>query len=671
MSKVLGFVKKWKLIFFLLIALCGGFLYAQRHNFRLLQENSDNRGELAYDWSRLETEGFVLSEAGLTLTDNVNYENTNGTERWALLNSMAEALTEGQTEEEFFAQFPYPSITIENENQYIQKLKYTYQSTGRVEAAVIAWNETDGQGQLLGVYQDSNNQFTDASVQNLRYACGKIKIVFFVANDFTVTGVSRYNVADFNWIRFLVMSACIFAILFVLFSVNWIDTKLENMFVVLAFLIGGAFILAIPAQKTGWDESYHFEQAYTLFSHKNTGDAVSVYMDDTRVWPLNPPQSYEEYKIQNQYVNNAAVGTETLSGEFSLTKLLGYLAPAVGIKLATILKLPFTSVFLIGKLFALLFYIGVVYFAIRRMKTGKRLLTVMALLPTTMYMTAIYNRDSVIIACSFLATAYLFSLFMEEDTLICWKDYAIIMGSLFVISMLKVVYAPMLLMPLLLPKDKFADKKQRLIMQGGLFGICILLVLFLGLPYLMGSSGGDQRGLALVGEGAVISPSQQVHYILTHITAYARLLLSTINATFVDYTLGSGVWGTLGHYSGTVPFIDKLPIFLVFLILTDTEQRERDMTLLQRCGVFVLLAASVALIWTSMYMAYSAVGSGSIQGVQARYYLPVLLPFFLLLNTGRLENHLNKRIYTKFVLLVPVVLGFLTIYSVILMEYCS
>ena len=40
---------------------------------------------------------------------------------------------------------------------------------------------------------------------------------------------------------------------------------------------------------------------------------------------------------------------------------------------------------------------------------------------------------------------------------------------------------------------------------------------------------------------------------------------------------------------------------------------------------------SLALIVTSMYVAYTAVGSPGVDGVQSRYILPLLAPFLLVL----------------------------------------
>lgn len=667
MGKFISFIRKKRYIIIVILAIFAGLLLFVKDNIHLLKLDKSDRGELTYDLGGAEFYGFEYTEEGLRLLDNVNFEMTNGAERAALIDSMIDTLEQpgGYIEE-------YPSITLSGDYRYVQKLKYEYTSAGRVESVIFAIDSSSGKPEVIAAAQDNNNQFTDASIHALKCNADKLVIVFMVANDFTIQSVAVDNAITFNWIRMFFAVAFVLCLGLIFTSVNWIATRLENVFAILALLIGMTFIFAIPVQKTGWDESFHFREAYTLFGKSDVGTSVLTYMDDTKVWPLNQPQTYEEYKTQNEYVDKLAVGDEDIKSSISLSNIVGYLAPAVGLAIGKLLHLPFTVVFKLGKVCSLLLYIVIVYFAIKRMTSGKRLLTVLALLPTPMYMTSIYNRDNIMLACSFLATSYLFSLFYEEDSRMDWKSFGVISGALFVICLLKAVYAPMLFALCLLPKDKFESRKQRMSMIVAVCLVCLLLVVVLMLPRFIGSDAGsgDDRGLALAGEGAVINLVSQLKYILSNIFGYAKLLLSTIEITFMDYTLGNEVWATLGHYSILAPYSDKLPIFLVFLILTDTVKRDRDMTIVQRLGIFALLAISVALTWTSMYLAFTPVGSGSIQGVQARYYLPVLLPFFMLFNTKKIKVDFNDTIYTKLVLAVPVVLCFLSIYKAILAPYC-
>ncbi|MBO5509467.1 MAG: DUF2142 domain-containing protein [Lachnospiraceae bacterium] len=672
MVKLKEILGKTKYIWILVLAVFAGLLLFVKDNIHLLGQDSSNRGEIEYKLDDIEATGFQRTEDGLSLVTSVNYENTNGEEREALIAGMAEGLEQtGRLTEDESAY--YPSITLSGDYRYVQKLKYVYDSSGRVETVIFAIDDRGEPPHVVAVAQDYNNQFTDTSIQAFRCSASKFVIVFMVANDCTVKSVSIDNAVTVNWIRFFFAAFFVVALCLVLTSTTWIDGKLENIFAVLAFLIGMSFIFAIPAQKTGWDECTHFKEAYTMFGKSDVGISTLTYMDDTKVWPLNQPQTYEEYGTQAAYVNENAAGDTDLKGSVSLSGLAGYLAPAVGIAVGKFFHLPFTVLYKMGKVCSLLLYIALVYMAIKRMSSGKRLLMVMALLPTPVYMSTIYNRDSVILACSFLATAYLFSLFYEEDSRLDWKSFGIIMGALFVVCVLKPVYVPMMFIICMLPKDKFVSRREKWSMIGAALGVFVLLVAAMVLPRFIGSSGGggDLRGLAYAGEGAVIDSGKQLSFIFGDIFGYAKLLLRTINNTFMDYTLGGGVWGSLGHYAGMTPFIDKLPIFLVFLILTDTKKRESDMTMVQRLGIFVLLAVAVAMTWTSMYLAFTAVGSGSIQGVQARYYLPILLPFFMLFNTKKIKVDFNGRIYTRLVILVPVVLSYLSIYKLILAPYCS
>ena len=52
---------------------------------------------------------------------------------------------------------------------------------------------------------------------------------------------------------------------------------------------------------------------------------------------------------------------------------------------------------------------------------------------------------------------------------------------------------------------------------------------------------------------------------------------------------------------------------------------------LARGWILLLCAGVAAMVWVAMYLAFTPVGSDYIQGVQARYYIPLLLPLYLCL----------------------------------------
>lgn len=664
-TKLYNILVKYRFFLFLICGLFAGFLMVLKDNRKVLSLPKELRKDIAYSIDGIESKGFTPMDAGLGLDKDVELTQVNGTELVELSNQLMNGLRENGSVDEA----GYPYIHIKNDGSYINKLRYDYASNGRVEAILIAYNETEQGIEIVASCIDQNNQFLRSSVSPMGVNCTDIVIVFSEAKEFTIQSVSMCNGVTFNWIRFFFAFAFVFTLFCVLFWRKNAYVELEKIFVILAFLIGGSFILAIPTQKVGWDECYHFAQAYRFVTHKDVSGVVSAYMDDSKVWPLNQPQTYEEYELLDQYVDEMAVGEDTVEMKLSLANFFGYLFPGIGIAIGTFLRLSFSNLFVLGKLFSLLFYIVIVYFAIRHMHTGKCLMTMVALMPTCMYMCSIYNRDSVMLAFSFLGSAYLFSLFFDKERRITWKDYFIIMGAFFIVSYLKAVYAPILLLPFLLPKDVFENKKSRYLMLGGTLLVCGLLVIAILVPGML-ENGGDNRGLELAAASdAVISHSQQLNYILHHVVTYAKLLLGTIFGTLVDYTVGSMVWEALGHYE-TAPVYGFVTIVLLFVIITDTNRNQNEVHIIRRVGIFVLLAICIAMVWTSMYMAYTVVGADYINGVQARYYLPVLLPFFLLFNTKKIQLEVNKQSYTKAVMLLVIFMNFVVLYMSILRPYC-
>ena len=58
--------------------------------------------------------------------------------------------------------------------------------------------------------------------------------------------------------------------------------------------------------------------------------------------------------------------------------------------------------------------------------------------------------------------------------------------------------------------------------------------------------------------------------------------------------------------------------------------------------VLLVGGVTVGLMFTSMYVGYSAVGSSSFGGVQGRYLQPILPLLFLILSPNGVKNEMNK-----------------------------
>ena len=87
--------------------------------------------------------------------------------------------------------------------------------------------------------------------------------------------------------------------------------------------------------------------------------------------------------------------------------------------------------------------------------------------------------------------------------------------------------------------------------------------------------------------------------------------------------------------------------------------------------LFLVLAAVVVLIWTALYLSFTPVGSINIAGVQPRYYIPLLLPFFMIFYTDKVEAKWKDSSYNMIILLLALWLAHESMYSQYFLEFCQ
>ena len=71
-----------------------------------------------------------------------------------------------------------------------------------------------------------------------------------------------------------------------------------------------------------------------------------------------------------------------------------------------------------------------------------------------------------------------------------------------------------------------------------------------------------------------------------------------------------------------------------------------------------LLAVALVLVATSLYVAYTAVGSGTIEGCQPRYLAPLIFPAMMFLGSGRIRNGMNRPLYNGLILGTAAFVGY-------------
>ncbi|MCM1084515.1 MAG: DUF2142 domain-containing protein [Clostridium sp.] len=551
-------------------------------------------------------------------------------------------------------------IRIDKPVKYLSKLSYN-RSTGTDTRTFINVYSGGAQNEII----DANNRCISLSEQVVNGSVDYIEMVFEKPYEgMEISGITYDNTINFSWRRMLLFAVGISIVLFLLLFRKTIGEHMEFAFAYVALAVGLVMAIGFPVQKVSWDEEYHFTSAYHLSISKVVMTPEILYYGDAyETGSLMYPKSEKEFSQFKEFLDGSDIynydnAEQVQKGGFMGLSSIGHIPSAIGMNIARLFKLPLSYLYIFGRVFNLLFYVLCCFFAIKYMKLGKRLLAVAALMPTNLFLASVFSYDAAVNGMLFLATAIILSDIADEKAVFNWKKYVFTMGLIFVASAIKIVYIPFVLLILIVPKDRFKTKKDMLIMKGliiaGVVFAVALLLFFVDLADFMSA---DLRG----GETNV---AKQVAYMLDNIPTVAGLVVKSIASSFVSYSVGNGAYGLVGHF-GEFPYEILIIASMCVIILTDSS--ELMLNIKSRVGVALVMLATTVVVWLSMYIVFTPVGSQWIGGVQGRYFAPIRVPCYLLLALPFVKLKIPKALHNAAVLLVPVVLNC----GILAVAFCS
>lgn len=548
-------------------------------------------------------------------------------------------------------------ISVDLGGQYVDKLAYEFDFNGKTAAQVYIHAENVFGKPAVLVKEDRCSSLLDESVINIGKRVSKVELHFnkeaseegtFDTN--CITAFKIDNTADINWYRVMFVFICCFLLGFLLIERKRLVRRVEIIFLVFALVIGTFMVFSIPASKAGWDEEIHFLRSYSLSVYPGamelSAEASEWFVASEGTWPFNVPDTIEEREDYKEYVdancNYNTVEIQIGSG-LGFPYFTGYLAQGLMLKIARNLGCSFTLMYQLGRLGNLLLYSVIMTLAIRRTPCGKWIMAVISLMPTTLFVACTYSYDATVTSFIYLAIAYFLYMLLTPNYEFRWKDY-LIMGAVFVIGCLpKSVYAPLALIGFMLPKRIFKNKKQMWMARGGLVAAFAVMVGLNILPTVISpAETGDLRG----GE---TSEAGQMSYVLGQPFVYAGVLLNNIFRTLPEYFAGDATFGLLGHLKAS-PLGFWIYALVIAVMFTDTiREEDRDKTLSlnwkHKAGIWAVSALAVALIWTALYISYTEPGNVDIQGVQGRYYIPLLFLIYMTFNNNKIKNGIERSWY--------------------------
>ena len=436
---------------------------------------------------------------------------------------------------------------------------------------------------------------------------------------------------------------------------------LQKIYLMIVIPLGILYCLVNPLGRVP-DEDHHSRKAMAIskgniFSNADeNGDAIDYF--NAKLDPLvnRLTDSYED-AYSRIMAEETDAEIELWYTTMALYAPICHMPQAIGMLIARSLGGSVVVQCYAARLLNFAVSVFLVYHAIKLIPFKKHIVLFLALLPVTLTEFASMAADALTISISLFFVCYILYLKYDKDKKeFNKKDIVILVISSIIVALCKIVYLPLCLLLFILPKEKFGSLKKKNIITISAFAVSVIL----NLIWLVYCS----RFLVVFNPG--VNSAEQVKFILTNPFSYLLIMFRTMNV--YNQILIVGLCGEgLGAYcvQASVLFIYPCIVLLTGLFIVNDDKDGIQFDLFTKFMFLFVFASIVVLIYTSLYVQWTSLQRPLILGVQARYFLPILLLTAIFLHNNKIviNGNLSNRYIVLFLLFFNLNLLSCTIYT--------
>ena len=428
--------------------------------------------------------------------------------------------------------------------------------------------------------------------------------------------------------------------------------------------------IAIPFGR-GHDEAMYWYKAFEI----SEGQLMTPIDKENRVSIARLPGGVEKIIVERskgefKYIDNIALLNEkmnydknVIAGNQNSTAycFVQYIPEVIGILIGKLITQTPILIAYFSRITNMIFCILIMYFAIKKIPFGKNILLLLSIIPIAIEGFTTSSPDGLTIAISALFVAYTFYVAFDKNKMCGTKETVILAIIGAIVSLCKIVYMPLIFLVLIIPKEKFNSKKERIISMIIILSVGVILNL---VWLLFGSialfntntntyAGTDQNGTLI-----------KITTLLSNPLIYLQKMMYTLGLKFNQYFLslfgGQLEWAEVIKIE-IIPYI----IFVIAIISAFSDEKlKTTFKKYQKIIMFLIVLIITALIFTSLYIQWSDNELPYIDGVQGRYFLPIL-PLILFLVAGlKIKTDYKNQDITKLICISSFIIQLYTIANV-------
>lgn len=435
------------------------------------------------------------------------------------------------------------------------------------------------------------------------------------------------------------------------------ETKVERFFVFNMLLWGMVYMLTfIPY--TAPDELAHFAGANMQANKIMQMEAVNEYgqayvrlEDETGRYNIEP--GAEDIYAYYTHFADDTVETEYVpytGRTMDKTYFVAYLPQTIAVIVARLLQLNNSWLLLLGRMFSLVAYTVIVYWAIKITPIGKWIFYWFSQIPIAIELAASFSYDSMSNAWAFLFVAITMYYIIEKEKISIEDQIFIILVALIGLP-IKAIYLPFILLLLLISAQKFKRGRwEKFIFP--VIGIVIsivgvVLINLLKASTFLSTSTHIENTSANYVESAISLQQRPLNYayeipdFVRNLELYFRITFHTIIER-LDFYLSTMIGSKMGAMDVEIPYYVVFGFLILLLVIIVMFGERNKFEKWQKRGI--ILSASVsALMLEAIFILMTSKEKFVITGIQGRYFIPIVLLLLLLVEVKNIEIK-NKKI---------------------------
>ena len=506
----------------------------------------------------------------------------------------------------------------------------------------------DGKYKCFSLKKIEKNEKYIISINPLEVDYDNAITIFSDNNNKTSYKVIKKRLLTKNSLFVLIFAIIGFIINFLINKKKINVYKVWTIFCIL-YLIPVVFIN--PAYEVP-DEPVHFYSAYKI-----TQLDLTNFRDSLKTMYIIAPSNincinyatievedrvYDYDDIFNCFKNNRNFEDHKYEDYNYVKTKLGYIFSGAGIFIADKLTNSPLTIFFAGRLLNAIVCMLIIGLALRITPKYKYFFLLLATMPMFIQQLCSYNYDSIVFSLNLLIISFIMSMIYSKKNTIKKYSMPLLLCSI-VISDIKSIYLSVLLLLLFIPNSKFKNKYYKY-----LYTFVLIIISFI---------------IGRVTLNTMSLPSTEPYlngnfnYLLSNPTMIFRLIYNTfkINGLFYYQSL----IGYFGWFKIKIPYVFLIMYLLMFIYIIRNNSRNSHTTIehiIVICGWLLTFAA----IFGAMYFNWSDEGMDYIDGVQGRYFIPMIFSFLYLFmnrNTNKSEEYeKNVMFFSNFIIFYYIIL---------------